>query len=477
MQDLPKVNLIRVKAELCRRTLAFFVKEFWEIIIQDPIVWNWHMDVLCDEVQQVYERVIKRQQKLYDLIINIPPGTSKSTIATVMAPVWSWTRDQGLRHITASYSDSLSTEHAVKSRDIVRSDKFRLYFPEIEIKKDEDNKTNYKTLKGGQRFATSVTGTITGTHAHIQTIDDPLNPKQAASDAELETANNFFSHTLSTRKVDKEVTPMILIMQRLAVNDCTGYLLSKGKDNVRKVCLPAQLSKDVSPEEYKDKYINGLLDPVRLGESVLREMKIDLGSAGFAGQMGQQPVPPGGLILKEQWFEVVDKAIPSSALIYFQLDTAYTKDQDNDPTALTAYYKEGSDVYIISSESNWFEFPELIKWLAPRVRNLGYSDQSIVRVEPKASGKSIVQQLKQDSTLNIVESEAPEKDKISRCKNASPKIEAGRVKLHRGPWNKAFIDQCCSFPKGQHDDELDNLTEIVRNELLQVEQEWVFMDM
>lgn len=467
MQNLPKINLNEVKAELCRRSLSFFVKEFWEVIIQDPIVWNWHMDALCDEVQKVYEAVISRKPKLYDLIINIPPGTSKSTIATVMAPVWSWIRDSSLRHITGSYSDSLSTEHAVKSRDIIRSDKFRLYFPGIEIKKDEDNKTNYKTTRGGQRFATSVTGTITGTHAHIITIDDPLNPKQAASDAELSTANDFFSSTLPTRKVDKEVTPIILIMQRLAINDPTGYLLSKGKDNVRKVCLPATLNNDVQPEEYKSRYINGYLDPVRLGENVLKEMKIDLGSSGYAGQMDQNPVPPGGLILKEDWFEIVDRPIPKDAVIHFQLDTAYTKNQENDPTAITAYYKDNNDIYITHSESNWFEFPDLIKWVVPFVKNHGYSDRSMVRIEPKASGKSTVQQLKQDTSLNVKESENPEKDKITRCNNASPKIEAGRVKLHRGGWNKAFIDQCCSFPKGEHDDELDNLTEIIRNELLQ----------
>ncbi len=474
---MPKISLNNIRAELCKRSLSFFVKEFWDVVIQDPIVWNWHMDAVCDEVQMVYERVFLRLPKLYDLIINIPPGTSKSTIATVMAPIWSWTRDAGLRHITASYSDSLSTEHAVKSRDILRSDKFRLLFPDIEIKKDEDNKTNYKTTKGGQRFATSITGTITGTHAHIQTIDDPLNPKQAASKVELETANDFFSHTLSTRKVDKEVTPMILIMQRLAVNDPTGYLLSKGKDNIRKVCLPATLSKEVSPDEYKDKYIDGLLDPVRLNKSILKEMKIDLGSAGFAGQMDQQPVPPGGLILKEDWFDIVDKAIPKMAIINFQLDTAYTKDQENDPTAIVGYYKEDNDVYITVAESNWFEFPALIKWLPSFVRNNNYNDQSMVRIEPKASGLSTVQQLKQDTNLNVIESANPERDKITRCNNASPKVEAGRVKLHRGHWNKAFIDQCCSFPKGQHDDELDCLTEIIRNELLQPVLSWYAVDL
>lgn len=470
--ELPKIDLKKAKAELCKRKLSYFVKEFWDIVIQDRIIWNWHMDVLCDEIQKVYERVLNREPKLYDLIINIPPGTSKSTICTVMAPVWSWTKDASLRHITGSYSDSLSTEHSVKSRDILRSEKYQLLFPHVKIKRDEDNKTNFKTIRGGQRFATSVTGTVTGSHAHIITIDDPLNPKQAASEAELNTANEFFSQTLSTRKIDKEITPIILIMQRLAINDCTGYLLSKGKSNIRKVCLPATISNNVSPQEYKEKYIDGLLDPIRLSREVLKEMKIDLGSVGYAAQMDEEPVPPGGILLKEDWFKIVDRPIPRGSIRKFQLDTAYTKDQTNDPTAIVHYYKEDNDLYITGAESNWFEFPELIKWLPPYVRNNGYTGESMIRIEPKASGKSTVQQLQAETDLNITESDAPDKDKITRVNTVSPKIEAGRVKLHRGGWNEAFIKQVTSFPKGQHDDELDCLIEIVRNELQEPIYEW-----
>lgn len=488
-----QLSVSDIKAELCKRKFSYFVKEFWEIIIQDELVWNWHMEVLCDEIQMVYERVIGiirpvvrdgkpvmennkpvmervRLPKLYDLIVNIPPGTTKSTICTVMAPAWSWTRDESLRHITGSYSYNLSTEHAVKSRDIIKSDKYRLYFPNVVIKPDEDNKTDYKTTNGGQRYATSTTGSLTGTHGHIITMDDPINPKQAASDAELETANTFFSSTLPTRKVDKAVTPIILIMQRLAINDPTGYLLAKGKDNVRKVCLPSTLSKNVSPREYKESYIDGLLDPVRLNKHILNEMKIDLGSSEYAAQFDQDPVPPGGIILKRDWFQIVDRPIPPDSIRRFQLDTAYTKDQTNDPTGIIHYYREDNDIFITGAESNWFEFPELIKWLPAYVRNNGYQDnKSMVRVEPKASGKSVVQQLSKETDLNIVESENPDKDKIVRTKTASPKIEAGRVKLHRGAWNESFITQCCSFPKAPHDDELDCLTEIVRNELIKPE--------
>src|SRR5690606_26197714 len=288
--------------EKCNRRLSFFVKEFWSVIIPDKLVWNWHLDILCNEIQVVYERVIGnevedpndpekkirvRLPKLYDLIINIPPGTSKSTICTIMAPAWSWGKDSSLRHMTGSYSANLSMDHSVKSRDIIKSDKYRRYFPNVIIKKDEDNKTNFRTTNNGQRFVTSTGGAATGVHAHIITIDDPLNPKQAASAVQLLEANNWFDKTLSTRKVDKDVTPTILIMQRLATDDPTGHLLEKRGNKIRHVCLPGSLeSGTVKPSKYEKYYKDGLLDPLRLSRKVLGELKTDLGSSGFSGQVG-----------------------------------------------------------------------------------------------------------------------------------------------------------------------------------------------
>jgi len=204
------------------------------------------MEYLCNELQKVAQLVIDRKPKDYDVIINIPPGTSKSTIVTVMLPAWCWIKDPSIRSLTASYSSSLSTDHAVKSRDIIKSDKFTQYFPYIEIKKDQDNKTHYKNTEGGERYATSVTGSITGFHAHLLIVDDPLNPKEASSEVERERANNFMDVTLSTRKVSKSVTPTILVMQRLHEADCTGNWLDKKGKDLKHICLPGELSNDVS---------------------------------------------------------------------------------------------------------------------------------------------------------------------------------------------------------------------------------------
>jgi predicted phage terminase large subunit-like protein len=462
MSDRPAVllNADKAAAELCKRKLSFFVREFWDIIIEEDLEWAPHMDVLCDEIQAVYERVIARQPKLYDLIINIPPGTSKSTIVTIMAPIWSWTRDASLRHITASYSETLSTEHAVKSRDIVRCARFKRYFPHVVIKPDEDNKTNYKTVKNGQRFVTSVTGTVTGVHAHIITVDDPLNPKQAASEAELAEANRFFDQTITTRKVDKRVTPLILIMQRLAQNDPSGHLLEKKKVGIRHICLPATLAPNVKPVEYRDIYEDDHLDINRLGPEVLAEMKVDLGSYGYAGQFDQSPVPAGGLIWKKWFIEIPDHDWPDKKYGTdhgTDWDLAYTKDDDNAASAYVDSFRFNNRIFIEDYDWAWLEFPDLIKWMKTK--------QAPYYIEAKASGKSSKQTL---SKQGIVAIEIPVKggsDKLARARMATPIAESGIVCIRKSMADRIYNDSrqgILHFPKGQFKDLADALAQCLQ---------------
>lgn len=453
-------DIDRAAAELCKRKLAFFVKEFWDVIIADPLVWNWHMDALCDELQEVYERVFRREKKAYDLVINIPPGTSKSTICTVMAQAWSWTRDDSLRHITGSYTDSLATEHSVKCRDVIRSDKYKRYFPDIEIKRDEDNKTNYKTTNNGQRYTTSTNGTVTGIHAHIITIDDPLNPKQAASVVELMAANAWFDKTLSTRKVNKEMTPTILIMQRLAVGDPTGHMLEKKKDAIRHVCLPGELGKNVSPAEYRSRYINGLLDPIRLSRTALAELKKDLGAAGYAGQIDQNPTPEGGLIWQKWFIEVPDENFPRRQLLRqygSDWDLAYTKDDDNAASAYVTAGKINNNIYIDDIGWDWLEYPELMTYMKTK--------PAPHYIEAKASGKSAKQSLTKEG-INAIEVKVNGAgDKIARARMATPPAEAGRVYIRKSIADRLYNDSSQGilfFPKGKFKDLADALAQAIQ---------------
>ena len=455
---------LQVVADQCRKSFFFFVKTFWDVIIKEAPVFNWHIEYLCDELQKLSVSIVAREQKPYDLIINIPPGTTKSTIVTIMWPVWLWVRDATIRIITNSYSGGLSIEHATKSKDIIQSDKFRMLFPEISIRKDKSGKQNYENTQTGYRYATSTGATITGFHAHVIINDDPQNPKQAESESMRIQANEH-TKTLSSRKVDKANTPVVTIMQRLHEDDVTGYLLKRKGDNIRHICLPAEDCDDVKPAELRRFYTDGLLDPRRLNRAVLQEAMIDLGSRAYAGQYMQVPTADGGNIIKETWFRRISfadfRALRYREPMHFFLDTAYDekkKKTDNDPSGIISACKIGNNIYIYHAKKVWKTFPDLLKFLPEYLYANEYdSGQSTLRIEPKANGKSVVQQLEAITDLNVTYTPTPVDRKDVRLHAVAPKVECGRVFLVEGDWNEEFIDEVCGFPTRSHDEYVDLL--------------------
>lgn len=460
VQDIQTYTDAEINSAICRADFFEFVKEFWNEVIPEPPVWNWHIPYLCKQLQQYGERVKNRIPKEDDLIINIPPGTSKSTIATVMFPAWLWTIDPSLRVLTASYSSSLSTDHSVKSRDIIKSDKYIEYFPEIQIKRDQDNKTHYKNDSGGERYATSVGGTVTGFHAHVIIVDDPLNPREAASEAERMTANQWMDVTLSTRKVDKSITPTILIMQRLHKSDCTGNWINKEDKAINHICLPGELSKDVKPDVLRKNYVDGMLDPVRLTHNDLNNLKVDLGSYGYAGQIMQTPTPDGGGIWQKWIIPVPDSEFPSDLdRIGTDWDLAYTEKQKNSASAYVTAGKVGPNMYIDAIGFDWLEFPKLVTYMKSK-RGPHY-------IENKASGKSAKQTLS-NMGIAAIEVQVNGGDKEARANMATPFAEAGMVYCRQSVIDKLYYDSkqgILMFPNGEHDDLQDALVQSI-NRLL-----------
>jgi len=463
MLQLPPINQIR--AELCKRSFYEFVQYFWDTIIAEQPIWNWHIKYLCDELQQIGTKVANREQKDYDyIIINVPPGSSKSTIISEMYPLWCWTIDQTQRFICGSYASTPAEDISEKCYNIYKSDKFLQLFPEL-VKKSTGGKTGFTNGLLGERYTTSTGSGITGIHAHQIILDDPMSPAVSASLVERTVANKWVSETISSRKVSNDISVVIIVMQRLHELDTTGYLLSKKDLKIKHICIPAEVSKDINPPELKSYYIDGLFDPIRRNRESLNTTKTDLGSYGYAGQMMQRPAPLEGGMIKKNWFPIIERAEVPPGVVNFYLDPAYTAKQTNDPTGAQAYIAANGNLYILFSTSVWKEFPDLCAWLPEWVKQWGYSNQSRIRIEPKASGKSIVQQIKSTTGLNVIEDQAPKDDKVTRVNSASPKMEAGRVFLVRGSWNEAYLNQMASFPNGVHDDEVDCTTAAIENEL------------
>lgn len=454
---------LQIVADECRNSFFYFVQTFWDTIIKEKPVYNWHIPYLCEELENLSYYIKRREPKPYDLIINIPPGTTKSTIVTVMFPVWLWIIDPTLQIITNSYSGGLSIEHATKSKDIILSDKFRMLFPDITIRRDKAGKQHYANTQGGFRYATSTGATITGFHAHIIINDDPVNPKQADSEM-LRLQANEHTKTLSSRKVDKANTPIVTVMQRLHVDDVTGFQLKGKGDTIKHICLPAECSDIVKPIELKERYIDGLLDPIRLNRNVLKEAKIDLGSVQYAGQYEQSPVVEGGNIVKEDWFRRISMAdfvaLRFREPMHFYLDTAFNKKKalsDNDPSGILAACRIKNNIYLFDAQKVYKEMPDLLRFLPDYAAAHEYSSESILHIEPKANGESVVQMLEKYSTMNVKRTPSPTDDKVVRLKAVSPRIECGRVYMVEGSWNAEFLTEVCGFPNTPHDEFVDIL--------------------
>jgi len=466
------VTLDEIDRQLCYKSFYHFVKIFWPYVVTENYIDNWHIKYICDTLQIVGKRIAARQPHLGDVIINVPPGSSKTTICTIMFPVWVWVLDAKIRTLTASYSAGLSIDHAVKSRDIIKSDKFRALFPDVAIRKDADNKSHYKNTQGGDRLATSVGGTVTGFHAHLLIVDDPLSPKQALSETERQNAVNFFTNTLSTRKVDKAISATILIMQRLHETDPTGWYLEQQKAgvNINHICLPAELSEDVKPPELREFYINELLDVNRMGKTVLNGLKTSLGSFQYSAQMLQRATPIEGGIFKTAHFQTfTENTLPKDEngaplpvdSLGTDWDLAYTEKTENSASAYVTAGKIGGRVYVFDCGFKHLEFPNLIAWMR--------AVQAPHYVEGKASGKSAVQTLVNNG-IPATEVKITNGDKIARATLCTPFLEAGMILIHNRVYEKLLFAEgqgLINFPKNKHDDLADAFSQAVERLLIQ----------
>jgi predicted phage terminase large subunit-like protein len=466
----------QLEADICKESFFEFFCAFWHTIEAVELKLNWHIEYLCNQLQEVFETWAAGTPQP-DVLINVPPGTSKSTTVTQLFPAWLWVRKPSIRLISSSFNAALSISHSTKTRLCLKSPKFQQLYPGlIEFQDDQDGKTDYRNTALGQRYSTSTTGGPTGNHADFIIIDDPLNPQKAASEAALHSASEHLK-TLATRTTDPERTVKIMVMQRIAEKDPAGEWLASGRP-LRHICLPGELTKDektgvvgkqVRPAYLKEEYVDGLLDPIRRPRLVLQGLKVALGSYAYAGQVQQLPAPDEGGILKKAWFRTITFAdflkLPGAAkaIWHGDADTAYTDSQKNDPSALLISTYLGQTLYVSFVDEMWLEFPQLQKRLPELLAAHGAATtQSKLHVEPKASGKSVVQGLRSITQLNVVEAPTPDGDKRSRVNTASPFIEAGRVVLIDGSWNEKLINQAAAFPTAAHDDMLDCLTQAIR---------------
>jgi predicted phage terminase large subunit-like protein len=373
-----------------------------------------------------------------------------------------------MRFITASYSAQLALESADYCRDLVKSDAFQRLYPDIRIREDKDTKSNFKIVytsngrqfSSGGRYSTSVGATIMGFHGDILIIDDPLNPTQAASEIQLGIANDWMEQSLPTRKTNKDNTPTVLIMQRLHQDDPTGHWLAKQKENIRHISLPGEIrnyKKQLKPPECEKYYIDDLLDINRISWKVLKDLEADLGQYGYAGQIGQDPTPPGGGMFKVDHFQFLSVRPEGRTIVH--TIRAWDKAGTADGGAYTAGVKmsklmNGSFLVEDVKRGRWSsnERERIIKETAEAD---GLNVEIWLEQEPGSSGLESAQGTIRNLAGFVCKAKTATGDKPTRADPFSVQVNVGNVSLMTGLWNHAYLEELRFFPYSTFKDQTD----------------------
>ena len=473
MMKLALQNPAQSMRVLTKDSLYKFMRFFWECYSQEEFIPNWYIEEICKELEIVARRVADNKKKLYDLIFNQPPGTTKTATVSIFFPVWCWVNWFWMKFITTSHSSGLSLESAEYSRDIIRSDKFKQYFPEIDIKQDKDSKGNFRVIKkeymnagrvpriiqGGGRISTSVDARIMGFHAHIIIPDDIIDPKRSLSEVGLASANAHLDH-LGTRKVNKKVTTLIMVMQRLHQEDPTGHLLSKKSKKIRHICLPGEIDDykhKVKPIELIRFYKNGLLDPKRLGRSELEELEADLGQYGYAGQVGQDPTPAGGGMFKTDHFQIQTNKVTDASIVQIvrYWDKAGTAGAGAYTTGVKQAKLSNGKCLILDVKRGQWSTEERERIIKETAEADGPDVIVLIEQEPGSGGKESAENTVRNLAGFHCERDLPKGDKIYRADPMSVQVNNGNVLLMQAEWNADYIKEFRDFPLGKYKDQVD----------------------
>ena len=447
----------RKMQEIFRRDLkSFIIKCLMTVDSSQPYVDSQHLDLIAHYLTLAYEGKMRR------LIINLPPRSLKSIAASVAFPAFVLGHDPSHRIICASYSSDLAGKLGRDTRTVMEQKFYKDTFPRTRLNPKKLAEDDFETTMGGYRLATSVGGTLTGRGGGIIIIDDPIKAQDAHSPVKREDVVRWFNGTLMSRLDDKRDGIIIVIMQRVHVDDLTATLLEQGGWEILR--LPAIADSDerysLGDGRFFTRSPDDVLQPIREPRSVLDQLRRDLGPYYFNSQYQQSPVPEAGNLINWEWFKTFEQS-PSTDYgdrVVQSWDIAHTTGDRSDYSVGTTWLIKGGHYYLIDLYRDRLEFPALKKKIITYAQQHG---STTVLVEDVGTGTAMIQQLRAETRLNIM-AVKPEGCKADRMTAQSATIEGGRVFIpYSIPWLAEFKVEMLAFPHGKHDDQVDSLSQFL----------------
>ena len=420
-----------------------FVHHVYENFIEGK-----HHRVIAKKLEAVARGELKR------LIINMPPRHSKSEFASYLMPAWFLGRNPKLKIIQATHNTELAVRFGRKVRDLIDDPEYKTIFPNTNLKEDNKGAGKWGTDKGAEYFAAGVGAAITGRGADLLVIDDPHSEQDALSENAFDNAYEWY--TSGPRQRLQPGGAIIIVMTRWGKKDLTGRLLAQQggdlmSDKWDVVEFPAILPSDkpLWPEFWE--------------KDALLSIKASLPASKWNAQWQQQPTSSESAIIKREWWKMWDKPkIPPLKYILQSYDTAFSKKQTADYSAITTWgvfqpEEGGPDhVVLLDAQRGRWNFPEL-KEVA--FEEYEYWEPDMVLVEAKATGTPLIDELRLRGIPALGFSPGKGSDKVTRMHMVAPLFEAGMV---WAPEDKSFaddvIEEVVSFPNGDNDDFCDSMT-------------------
>lgn len=422
-----------------------FVKYVWPSFIAGD-----HHKIFGEKLERVARGELKR------LIVNMPPRHTKSEFASYLFPAWVMGQKPHTKIIQATHTAELAVGFGRKVKNLLDSDIYRDVFPDIQLARDAKASGRWSTDMGGEYYAVGVGGALAGRGADLCIIDDPVSEQDALSPAALD--NIYEWYTSGPRQRLQPGGAIIIVMTRWSIRDLTAKVLQKqaegGADQWEVVEFPA-----IFPDT------DNVLWPEFWSRDELEGVRASIPVAKWNAQYLQNPTAEEGAIIKREWWNVWDHDDPPVVDYVIQsYDTAFTKSERADYSAITTwgvfYPDEGDEAAIIllDSEKGRWEFPEL-KDAAMRLYEEFEPD--MVLIEQKASGTPLTQDLRKMGIPVSGFTPGRGADKFSRMNACAPVFESGMVYAPETRWAEEVIEECASFPNGEHDDLADSMTQAI----------------
>ena len=436
---------------------AFLRKVFNTLCPGQIYVPVWFVGAIAYQLERV------RRGEITRLIINMPPRSLKSMAASVAFPAYILGHDSTRRIICVSYSAELAFKLSNDFRAILASTWYRAIFPSTRVGPYKNSEAEVELTGRGYRLATSTGGTLTGRGGDLIIIDDPLKPLDALSDSRRAAANDWFLNTLVSRLDDKRTGAIVIVMQRVHMEDLTGFVLSQSHDWTV-LTLPAIADSvetiDLSMGRAHLRQPDDVLSPEREPLSVLQSLRLQLGSDLFSAQYQQAPVPPGGAMIKRKWIRRYTEppAATAGKIIAQSWDTAAKGGPDNDWSVCTTWLCT-TDVqfYLLDVWRGRVNYPAL-KIKVQELARLWRANQ--VLVEETGTAIGLLEELRY--CVRGLKGIKPDQDKLTRMSIASSLFEAGQVHFpERASWLAELEAELFAFPASTHDDQVDSISQLL----------------